>query len=194
MSLTDEMVAQELSLASPKKTTSIKVKVKRVYSGSAWPDTAISEIQVFDTGGDSHTSVSSFEASSVLAPDADGSYDAHMVSDGISDTMWCEGSKEGDGTGEWLHFDFGGSQAVSSLELVNGIGTTLSYWMKGNRVTSATLTFSDGATETVAIKNSMMRQTVTFPSHQTSSVRVTFTEVSKGKEYNDLCISEARFK
>jgi hypothetical protein len=66
--------------------------------------------------------------------------------------------------------------------------------MKGNRVTSATLTFSDGATETVAIKNSMMCQTVTFPSHQTSSVRVTVTEVSKGKEYNDLCISEARFK
>ena len=38
-----------------------------------------------------------------------------------------------------------------------------------------------------------MKQTLSFPTKPTSKVRVTFTEVKKGKEFNDLCISEAVF-
>ncbi len=38
-----------------------------------------------------------------------------------------------------------------------------------------------------------MKQTISFPEHETSKVRITFTEVYKGKEFNDLCVSEAYF-
>jgi hypothetical protein len=66
--------------------------------------------------------------------------------------------------------------------------------MNSNRATKATLTFSDGSTHAVVIKNSASLQKVEFPSKTTSSVRVTFTEVYRGKEYNDLCISELYFR
>jgi len=138
--------------------------------------------------------VARFGASTTLAADNDGDYEPKNVSDGIVDSMWCEGSSDGDGAGEWLEFDFGTARAVSSMSMVNGIGTSLPFWMKGNRATAATLTFSDGSTEEITIKNSMLPQTVSFPSHQTKSVKMMFTGIAKGKEYNDLCISEAYFK
>jgi hypothetical protein len=34
---------------------------------------------------------------------------------------------------------------------------------------------------------------VSFPEHTTSWVKMTFTGVTAGKEFNDLCVSEARF-
>lgn len=194
MTLTDEMVVQEHKFDKPVSTTSVRVKVKGVYSGSTWHDTVISEIQVVEAGRGGVAQVSGFNASTTLPADNDGSYDPKNVSDGIVDSMWCEGSKDGDGTGDWLEFNFGGSTSVSSIGLVNGIGTSLPFWMKGNRATAAQLTFSDGSTEDITIKNSMLPQTVSFSPHQTSSVKLTFTGVAKGKEYNDLCISEAYFK
>jgi hypothetical protein len=113
--------------------------------------------------------------------------------DGIIDSMWCEGNNAGDGVQEWVDFDFGSAREVSKFSLINGVGSSIGTWMKANRAGSATLTFSDGSTETIAIKNTAMPQTVSFPAHTTSKVRVTFTEVTRGKEYNDLCMSEAAF-
>ncbi len=73
------------------------------------------------------------------------------------------------------------------------MGTSIAFWMKANRATAATLEFSDGSTERVAIKNSMMPQDITFAAHTTSKVKIKFDEVARGKEFNDLCISEAYF-
>jgi hypothetical protein len=116
-----------------------------------------------------------------------------QAADGINDSMWCEGNKAGDGTNEWIEFTFPAAQAVAKLSLVNGVGSSMGTWMKSNRATAATLTFSDGSTAAVALKNSMLPQVVEFPSRTTSKVRVTFTTVVKGKEFNDLCVSELGF-
>lgn len=179
----------------PKKSTSkVKAVVKQIYSGTAWPDTAISEIQVFDTTADGRAPIKEVKASSVLPSDADGSYDTSNVFDGIQDTMWCEGSKDGDGTGEWLEFVFDGPTTISSLSLVNGVGGNMLAWTKANHATAATLQFADGSTHEVAFKNKFAKpETVSFPARQTSSVKVTFKGVTRGKEYNDLCISELVF-
>ena len=67
-------------------------------------------------------------------------------------------------------------------------------WMKGNRALEAELHFKDGTKETVAVKNSFRTQTITFPARTTSGVKMTFTKVMKGKEYNDLCVSEVLFQ
>jgi len=192
VTLADEMKPQEFSFA--KRTSSVRLRIKSVYPGNTWLDTPISEVQVFDDQPEDGAVVRGITASTELTPDADGTYEAFNVSDGLTDSMWCEGSKEGDGVGEWLEFQFAGQQRVNTLRLVNGIGTGLPYWMKGNRAASATLTFSDGSTERITIRNTMLPQEVTFPSHLTANVKVTFDEVVAGKEYNDLCLSEAHFE
>lgn len=179
--------------AKPKSTSTIKFKVKGVHSGSTWHDTVISEIQVFEKGGGAEAVVREVTASTELPADTDGNYNASNIADGILDSMWCEGNADGDGAGESLEVQFGGATRVSKLHMVNGIGGSLPLWMKANRAASATLTFSDGSTEAITIKNSMMPQVISFGAKSTSSVKITFNEIKAGKEYNDLCISEARF-
>ena len=175
------------------KASSIKLKVKATNSGTTWLDTAISEVQVFDATEDGKAPISTTDQSSMLEADADGSYDARNVTDGILDTMWCEGNKEGDGKGEWIRLFFDKPREVSNVTLVNGIGGSIKYWMLGNRATKATLTFEDDSTQKIEIKNSARPQTISFEPKTTRSVKIAFDEVYKGKEYNDLCISEAYF-
>jgi len=191
--MTDDMKGQEIVLPAAKDTSSIRVKLKSVYDGTTWLDTGISEVQVFDDGAPDRVPIVKATASTTLPADADGSYDPMNVSDGLSDSMWCEGNKTGDGTGEWLQVNFAGPTAVSSMTLINGIGTSLPFWMKANRAGAATLTFSDGSTADVTLKNAMLPQTVTFPAKTTSSVKISFSAITRGKEFNDLCISEAYF-
>ena len=106
----------------------------------------------------------------------------------------CDSNSDGNGEGEWLEFQFKEAKKVSMLGLVNGIGGSIKYWMKGNRVTSATLSFDDGSTQTVAVKNTMLPQMISITPKTTSKVKLTFDAVVQGKEYNDLCISEAYFR
>ena len=115
------------------------------------------------------------------------------ISDGIQDTMWCEGNADGDGVGEWIEFQFDAPTKIANLELLNGIGGSVKYWMLGNRATGAKLEFSNGSSQTIEIKNSGRMQTIPLKPVTTDKVRMSFTSVYKGKEYNDLCISEAYF-
>jgi hypothetical protein len=188
----DEMHSQEFPL-KPVKTKTVKMKIRAIYDGTTWLDTAISEVQLFDNEPDPMVTPTAITASSVLPADGDGNYDAANAFDRVNDSMWCEGNKAGDGAGEWLKFDFASASKVSQLTMINGVGTSMPIWMKANRAGSATLAFSDGATETVTLKNSMLAQTVAFPAHTTTSVKVTFGGIVKGKEFNDLCVSEASF-
>jgi hypothetical protein len=189
----DEMVAQEFALPTARTTTTAEIRIKSVYDGSAWFDTGISEIQLFDAAAGVEKVAREVVASTTLPADGDGNYDPANTQDGVNDTMWCEGSS-GDGANEWIEARFTGAQSVSKMHVVSGIGSSLALWMKANRATAATLTFSDGATETIAIRPTVMPQVIEFPAHTTSSVKVTFTTVVAGREYNDLCVSEARFE
>jgi hypothetical protein len=191
--LKDEMKPQEFTLAAARKASTVKIRVKSIYDGTTWLDTAISEVQFFDAEPEKRATVRAYTSSSNAAADADGNYDPSNVGDGLVDSMWCEGNKAGDGTNEWIDFAFAGSTSVSKLTIVNGIGTSMAFWMKGNRAGTATLKFSDGSTETLTLKNTVLPQTLTFPAHTASSVRMTFSGIVKGKEFNDLCVSEAYF-
>lgn len=194
MKLTDEMVAQEFRLPAGKTSDKVRVRIKSVHNGSTWFDTPISEVQIFAEGDALGLAVKQATSSSNLEPDGDGNYEPANLSDRLLDSMWCEGNKEGDGVGEWVELTFKAKKSVSSVTLVNGIGSALGVWMKGNRATGAKLGFSDGTSHPIEIKGTMRPQTIEFPSKDTSSVRITFTGVTKGREYNDLCISEAYFQ
>ena len=191
--LDDEMKPAEITFDKPVKTSSVKVKVKAIHRGNTFNDTGISEIQVLEAAQGDVVPAKAWSASSTYPSDGDGDYEADNLADGILDSMWCEGSTEGDGTGEWVEFDFGGSKQVSKLRLNNGNALSFGMFMKANHARKATLQFSDGSSETVDLKGSFMSQTVSFSPRTTSKVKVTFTEVKKGKEFNDLCISEAVF-
>lgn len=187
--LKDAREVQEIPLGG-KKTSTVRLRLKSTYSGSTWPDTGISEVQVIGDGAlPGHSATIS--ASSNAPADGDGTYVAANVVDQISDSMWCEGDA-GDGAGQSLTFDFGKAVPVSKLTLINGIGTSLPLWMKANRATKATLAFDSGA-QTVELKPSFRPVTVSFTPVTTRKVTVTFDTVVKGAEYNDLCVSEAWF-
>ena len=191
--LGDDMKPSMLTFDKPVKTSSVKVKIKAIHRGNTFNDTGISEIQVLEAGAGDVVSAKGYSASSAYPADADGDYEPDNLADGILDSMWCEGVQDGDGTGEWVEFDFGGPQQVSRLRLNNGNAFSFGMFMKANHARKATLKFSDNSSETVELKGSFMEQTVSFAPRTTSKVRVTFAEVKQGKEFNDLCVSEAVF-
>ena len=188
--LEDEMVPEEITFPSPVSTSSIKIKIKGIHNGTTFNDTCLSEVQVFDGSPAANTPAASFEASSVYPTDVDGSYEPIMMQDTLLDTMWCE-ADEGDGNGQWVEFNLGGSRAVSELIIRNGNAYSFGQSMKSNRAVGATLSFSDGGSESITLKASALQQTISFPQRNTSTVRLTVTEVKVGTEFNDLCISEA---
>lgn len=191
--IADEFKPQTITLPSAKKTSTVKVKIKGIYTGNTFNDTGISEILFRTSEPEKYVPVSSFKASTTFPADNDGNYEGANMTDGILDSMWCEGNKKSDGTGEWVEFTFPGTQSVSQLVLRNGNAYSLTYFMKSNRSTAATLTFSDGSSEPIVVKDTITEQTIKFSPHDTSKVKLTFNTVKKGTEFDDLCLSEAYF-
>ena len=189
----DEKVAEDIRFEKPVTTSSVKIKIKGVYSGSTFNDTCISEVAVYDQEAEAFHEVAGTADSGHLPEDADGTYEVANTYDQLGDTMWCENQKTGDGTGAWVEYRFGHAVPVGHLALLNGNAYDTSFWRKSNRAEQITLTFSDGSTEVLETKDFVMLQTLSFPSRTTSSVRITFTKVKRGTEYNDMCLSEARF-
>ena len=190
LTLKDEYAPQAVSLKSPKKTSTVKMRVKGVYSGKG-VDTAISEVRFSDTAGDGPVPVSGTTASSSAVADVDGDYDAANVSDGITDSMWCEGNKKSDGTGEWLDLTLGRRSSVSALKVRSGAGFSADLFKKVNRPLTATVSFSDGTAESVTLKDMPFEQTISFSSSHTSDrVKLSFTSAKKGTDYDDMCVSE----
>src|SRR5690606_10258453 len=132
LALDDEMKPGELLLSSPKVTSKVRLRIRSVYAGTTWLDTPISEVQVFNADPEESATVRAVGASSTMPPDGDGAYDPVNLTDGLVDSMWCEGT-EGDGVGEWFEVTLAGATRVSKLSLINGNGSALTWWMKGNR-------------------------------------------------------------
>lgn len=191
--LKDEMTPETIRFAKAHRTTTVKLRVKGIHRGSTFNDTCLSEVQVMDDAAPDFASVAKYSASSTYPADGDGNYELVNLADALLDSMWCEGNKTGDGTGEWVEFDFGRSQRVSRLRVRNGNAYSVAFNLKANRAKSAQLTFSDGSSETVTLRPTPLEQVVEFAPRTTRSVRVEFVEVVKGTEFNDLCLSEAQF-
>jgi len=191
--LKDEKLPEEIRFIKPVTTSTIKIKIKGIYRGSTFNDTCISEIAIFNDQPEVFHTVSATTDSGHLPEDADGTYAVENTWDMLNDTMWCENQKDGDGTGSWIEYRFGKTVRVGKLLLLNGNAYDTTFWRKSNRATDITLTFSDGSSEAIVVKDFIMLQTLRFAARDASSVRITFDAVKVGTEYNDLCLSEARF-
>lgn len=195
--LKDVMEAETVMFPKAVTTSSLRLKIKSIYSGTTFPETAISEVQILDGQPDEFYRPVAFAASTTYPADADGNYDAANIHDYMVDSMWCENSP-GDGANEWVEVDLGASRKVSRLTLHNGNAYNITQNLKGNQATSVQLRFDDGGTETLTLKTAPTAQNLTFPAHTTQKIRVTFTAVKRGNNpedpsLNDLCVSEARF-
>lgn len=192
--LTDEWKIQTFTPKAPKSTSTIRFKVNSLYSGSAFPDTAISEILVFDDAADSNATIKTIAASTEFPSDNDGAYYAYQAADGVRDTYWCEGNKTSDGAGEWLEFVFDAPTKISAMSICNGMCSSSDVLKKGNAATKATLMFSDGSSQQVDLKALMpLPQKVTITPVTTASVKIRLDEIRKGAEFDDACISEVSF-
>jgi hypothetical protein len=194
--LTDSYEVQVFTPPKPVSTAKIRLKVAQIYNGSAFPDTAISEILVWDDQVDpAFASVTAVTASSTLPSDADGSYAASQAADNVRDTYWCEGGKTGDGAGEWLEFKLDAATRLTGLSLCNGMCGSVDMLKKGNAPSRVTLQFSDGSTQAVDLKAVMpLPQTIPLTPVTTTSVKMTIDAVRAGTEFPDTCVSEVQFK
>lgn len=188
--LKDVKKVEEIRFPTPVTTDKLTLHIRGTYRGTTFNDTSLSEIQVFNDEPDGSVQVKAMSASSVYPADIDGDYEPANILDGLDDSMWCEADR-GDGVGQWIEFDLGKSSQVGQLWIVNGNAHSWRHYGTSNRATTATVTFSDGATRPIAFKHGIRPQTIPLGSHTTSTVRVTFDQVNRGTDFNDLCVSEA---
>jgi len=194
MELADEWKIQTHKLSKPRATSDIRFKIVAVYSGKAFPDTAISEIQVFDDKPGKVVGVASASSSTEFPATDEGRYDAEQAVDGVKDTMWCEGDKDSEGVGEWVEFKLDEKATISSMKVCPGMCASLAIHKTGNMPTEVTLDFGDGASQTVELKDLPLDQPVRFATpHTTDTVKMTIAEVRKGTKFDDTCLSEVTF-
>ena len=192
--LEDAWRAQSFHPESPRRADRVRLRIKSIHNGTAFPDTAIAELQAYGPDANDGTlPTRAVRASSTFGADADGSYLPTHVLDGIRDTFWCENDEAGDGSGQWLAFDLDGPHTLSSLAILNGMGSSADIHKTGNIATTATLEFSNGSTQEISLKPFFLPQKVALEPVETTSVKITFTGIRRGTDYNDLCISEVRF-
>ena len=182
-----------IKLKKKVKTSFVKVTVKGVHQGSTYGDrTAISEIQVLNSGPEKFAWADSLTASSTLPEDNDGTYETSNLQDILDDTAWCTGDS---GDAAVLKFNFNGPKKIKKLRLVNGNAASPKIFFAFSRAKKATLSFDDGSTHQVNIKPSLREQVFSLPGTRTGSVEMRIDEVIKGKSATaKLCLSEARFE
>ena len=139
--------------------------------------------------------IKSSKASSVYSGDDLGTHSPKNLYDGWESTNWTEGVK-GYGIGEYVILNFDGTYAVKSLTILIGShyqGTT-TYYEKNGRPSELLLTFSDGSTYTVHLKDTAKEQTISFDQYYyTDSIKLTIKDVYPGTTYEDTIIAELDF-
>jgi len=192
--LDDEMVPQTFKLPKETTTKTIRFKLVQIHPGTAFPDTAITEIRVFDSKPGEHIA-KELKASSEFPADTTASYAPIMAADGVRDTSWCEGNKTNDGSAEWLEVHFQGAKKISKMNICTGVCQMLGTLHKDtNAPTALTVSFSDGSSQKVSVADKAMPQSISLNPRTAEWARVTIDTVRKGKSYDDACISELSFQ
>jgi hypothetical protein len=191
--LTDEWKVQTFVPKTPKVSSTIRFKVNSLYNGTTFPDTAISELIVYDDQPGAFATVREVKASTEAPSDADGSYVAAQASDGVKDTFWCEGNKASDGVGEWVEVLFDAPTPIKEVKVCTGMCTSDAF-QRGNAPSKVTLQFSDGSVQHLDLKTvAPLPAPYPITPVTTSSVKVKIDAVRKGSEFNDACLSELTF-
>jgi LysM repeat protein len=140
------------------------------------------------------TPLATASASSHLHTDRWGQYQPWMAMDGSPKSAWVEGVA-GPGVGQWIILSFPGTVEVHSVNLDVGYDKNADIFAKNNRISRATLIFSNGERLGLSFADKRGLQTMPLvrapcPSIQTTSVKVVIEEVFPGWKYDDTCLAE----
>jgi hypothetical protein len=131
-------------------------------------------------------------ASSVRYAVQSNTYDPANAIDGSKATAWIEG-REGPGWGEWLRFDFDREINLHRILILPGYFKSPAIWKSNNRISGATIYFSDGSSRLFNFPDSMERQTLDLGSIRTRWVRIELEDFYFGND-PDTAISEVAFE
>lgn len=121
----------------------------------------------------------------------DGERLPEHAGDSNINTAWSEGRSDA-GIGEWLQMILPTPQSLTQLTVVNGCRRAGENYSLNHRVKEAQLTFSDGSTQDILLKDVHQPQIVKLRSVQTRSVRLTIRSIYPGKLGHTTCLSEFR--
>lgn len=134
--------------------------------------------------------VSSASASTVYAGDNLGKHTPEKMYDGKLDTNWTE-NVSGNGIGEYVVFYFDGVYAVKKMYIYIGSHYSEKVYAQNCRPKAITLTFSDGSTEYVQLKDSYDEQVIVLDRYYyTDYIKLTIEDVYAGTKYLDTVIAE----
>lgn len=132
----------------------------------------------------------SVSASSVLPPSRVAAYDPENAVDGKWASVWVEGAS-GDGTGEWIQLNFPSAARITKLGVVNGYGNGPRF-LENERIRDAEISFSDGSSRKIQLRDSNDLQYFDVGTHDTYWVRLTIESVYHGSRWTDAAIGEIR--
>ncbi len=131
-------------------------------------------------------------ASSVRYSVQSNTYDPSNAIDGNKGTAWIEGA-DGPGSGEWIRFDFDREINLHRVLILPGYFKSPAIWAMNNRISGATLDFSDGTSRLFSFPDRMERHTLDVGSKRTRWVRIKLEDFYLGKD-PDTPISEVAFE
>ena len=131
-------------------------------------------------------------ASSVRYAVQSNTYDPSNAIDGKKGTAWIEGV-DGPGRGEWIRFDFDREINLHRVLILPGYFKSPAIWAINNRISGATVSFSDGTSRLFKFPDRMERHTLDVGSMRTRWVRIELEDFYLGKD-PDTPISEVAFE
>ncbi len=112
------------------------------------------------------------------------------IIDGDLSTAWVEGAG-GQGRGESVTLDFGGTYTVSGFTIYPGYQKSEDLYYKNSRPSALRVTYSDGTVEEFTLEDKMGAQMITFSDPvQTDSLTLEIESVYAGTKYQDTVITE----
>jgi len=131
-------------------------------------------------------------ASSVRYSVQSNTYDPSNAIDGKKGTAWIEGA-DGPGWGEWIRFDFDREINLHRVLILPGYFKSPAIWARNNRISGATVSFSDGTSRVFNFPDRMERHTLDVGSIRTRWVRIELEDFYLGKD-PDTPVSEVAFE
>lgn len=117
-------------------------------------------------------------------------HSAERICDGKLKNAWVEGVS-GQGIGEEVTFVFDNSYSFSGMKINAGYQKSKELYYKNSRPKKMKITFSDGSSITVKLKDYYGVQNINFDNRVVADqVTVTIESVYKGNKYKDMVISE----
>lgn len=134
-------------------------------------------------------------SSTLIEPNRDKKvYAVSNLTDHNYNTAWVEGVA-GTGIGQSVKFTFINECKPTNIQIINGYAKSQAIYLKNSRPNKLKLTYSDGSTQIIDLKDTSTLQT--FPINCTSKlkwVKIEILNVYKGTHYEDTCISEIMFE